>query len=128
MQDERIVDKIYSALIHDGELMKLIGNPTTATARNAKIVRARMESNEQFKPPIIGLFLDGATPSNNSYRLRAKLDIEIYANNRSEGVRIKDKIRRIMFKLGYLRDSGGQKYCKCYCWRDTYKVLVNADS
>ena len=128
MQDERIIDKVYSTLIHDGEFMKLIGNPTTATARNAKIVRARMESNEQFKPPIIGLFLDGATPSNNSYRLRAKLDIEVYANSRSEGVRIKDKIRRIMFRLGYLRDSGGQIAGSVYCWRDTYKVLVNADS
>ena len=107
MTDDDYIDKIYSLMIADKELMGILGNPKTPKEKNLRIRRELTPLSEATAEnvPLISLYITSTTETENIWLSRAFLNADIYAKNRAEMKVIKKCVKRIFESTGQLSES-----------------------
>lgn len=130
--DFKFLDELYIELCKNKKLMKLLGNPRTAQARNERIRRSQApldfisDKNMNF----ISIHFSSSTETENYYVVRGFLHVDYYAKSREDVIEMANEVREILAKQGHRRSSSyddGAIAKGVIHYRDTFRPLLRND-
>ena len=100
MTDSELVNFLYKQFCENAELMKLLGSPKTAKARQEKIRRGitPLSYVTEDKVNFISIHYSSFTETENIYVIRGFLHIEYFTRNREDLDKIRVIVKEIMLK------------------------------
>ena len=129
--DLGLLDKLYSELYKNEELIQLLGNPSSSSERNERIrreitpIKFATADNINF----ISMYFGSGTETNNIYVIRGFLHVDYFTKNREEFRKIQIIVKAV-FEQNYLLRvsfSNEEAYTKgIFCYGEKYRPLVFA--
>ena len=107
MTDNELVNSLYKQFCEDKELMKLLGSPKTAKARQEKVRRGitPLSYVTEDKVNFISLHYSSFTQTENIFVIRGFLHVEYFAKSREDLDKIRKIVKEIMLQNDLLCSS-----------------------